>query len=282
MTARDVESVVMPSPFPGMDPYLEAPAFFPDLHDRFVARMSETLQARLPEPYYAVVGSRVWIEASRRSIGPDVEVLRPASAPRGGPGGAAVASRSRPLIIHVPQEEHRETRVEIRSRNEPDEALVAALEVLSLANKTPGVHGRDLNLRKQRELLDGRCHLVEIDLLRGGHHASAVPRERIEEEAGAFDYHVCIRRFDDPEDFFVYAIGLDEALPEVEVPLLPGDGSLPLDLQEVFDHCYDAGPYRRRSPYKPSGPAPPLPPARIEWAEGRLAAWRQAPPRPAG
>src|SRR6478735_4371972 len=110
----------MPSPFPGMDPYLEAPAFFPDLHDRLVARMSETLQARLPDPYYAVIGSRVWVEASRRSIGPDVEVLRPPAPP--GAGGAAVATRSRPLIIHVPHDEVRETRVEIRSRNEPDDA----------------------------------------------------------------------------------------------------------------------------------------------------------------
>ena len=257
----------MPSPFPGMDPYLEAPAFFPDVHDRLIARLSETLQATLPEPYYAVVGSRVWVEASRRSIGPDVEVLR--SAPTRG-GGTATATRSRPVVIVVPHDEHRETRVEIRSRNEPDDAQVTALEVLSLANKTPGAHGRDLYFRKQRELLEGRCHLVEIDLLRGGTHATAVPRELLDDADGDFAYHACIHRFDRPEEFLVYPACLDEPLPEVAVPLLPGDGDVALDLQTAFAHVYDAGPYRRRSPYREAGPTPPLRPDQLEWARAIL------------
>ena len=44
--------------------------------------------------------------------------------------------------------------------------LVTSLEVLSLSNKTPGEHGRELFLRKQKELLASKVNLVEIDLLR--------------------------------------------------------------------------------------------------------------------
>jgi Protein of unknown function (DUF4058) len=29
----------MPSPFPGMDPYLESPDWFPDLHDELIFRI---------------------------------------------------------------------------------------------------------------------------------------------------------------------------------------------------------------------------------------------------
>ena len=58
----------MPSPFPGMDPYLEHPDIFPDFHDRFVTYVSDALQPRLPEPYYAALGRRAWIEVSVRRI----------------------------------------------------------------------------------------------------------------------------------------------------------------------------------------------------------------------
>jgi hypothetical protein len=44
----------MPSPSPGMDPYLEHPVYFPDLHERLITSLSEVIQVGLPEPYYAV------------------------------------------------------------------------------------------------------------------------------------------------------------------------------------------------------------------------------------
>lgn len=43
----------MPSPFPGMDPYLENPEIFPDFHDSVITYLREYLQACLPEPYFA-------------------------------------------------------------------------------------------------------------------------------------------------------------------------------------------------------------------------------------
>jgi uncharacterized Zn-finger protein len=66
----------MPSPFPGMDPFLEHPDIFPDLHDSLIILLQEALQERLPQPYYANSKPRVWIEVSQRCIEPDVKVLR--------------------------------------------------------------------------------------------------------------------------------------------------------------------------------------------------------------
>ncbi len=85
----------MPSPFPGMDPYSENPEIFPDLHDSFITYLREALQATLPAPYFAVLGQRVWIEFSRRLIGPDIEVRRGNTPSARGPrfaGSVAVAS----------------------------------------------------------------------------------------------------------------------------------------------------------------------------------------------
>ena len=62
----------MPSPIPGMDPFLEDPAVFPDLHDSLIVELRNGINAQLPPPYYASSASRVWVEPSQRRVGPDV------------------------------------------------------------------------------------------------------------------------------------------------------------------------------------------------------------------
>jgi Protein of unknown function (DUF4058) len=91
----------MPSPFPGMDPFLEHPDFFPDIHDRFTTHLSEAIQAHLPEPYLARIGRRVWVEVSQRYIGLGRESVArtPATVQfpgqRGRGGGLQRTSRNR-------------------------------------------------------------------------------------------------------------------------------------------------------------------------------------------
>ncbi len=261
----------MPSPFPGMDPYLENPEIFPDLHDSMITYIREALQASLPVPYFAALGRRVWIEVSRRSVGPDVEVrhLKRGSTPRPGTaaGVAPVAGSvvARPVAVKVPHDEFREPFVEVYTRGDEGKRLVTSVEILSLSNKTPGEQGRDLYRRKQKELLASKVHLVEIDLLRGGEHVSAVPLDLAVEGCGPFDYHISVHRFDDRETFFVYPIRLEERLPAIDIPLLPGDPSVTLDLQAVFERCYDAGPYLREIRYGEDELSPPLRPERNPW-----------------
>jgi hypothetical protein len=263
----------MPSPFVGMDPFLEDPAIFPDLHERYIYWLSDFLNAALPPPYYTGVASRVWIETSARRIGPDVDVLHPANGKNGGPlstpnaGGVAVAQLpAKPVIVRVPHDIIRETFLEIFAKP-GGERVVANIEVLSMTNKTPGEQGRDLYRKKQREVLDSKVHLVEIDLLRGGTHTTAVPLDLAVAKAGTFDYHVCVHHYDNLEDYFVYPICLGARLPSIEVPLLPEDKPVTVDLQAVLDQCYDRGQYARRVRYRGHEPVPPLSPAQMEWAE---------------
>ncbi|MBI3469140.1 MAG: DUF4058 family protein [Planctomycetes bacterium] len=261
----------MPSPFPGMDPYLEHPEIFADFHDRFITNLSEFLQLQLPPPYYAGIGRRTWIEVSQRFIGPDVQVIRPRE--RSDTRGVAALDRptTQPVVIHVPHDEHRETLVEIYAGRGSKRRLVTTIEVLSHSNKMPGEHGRDLYLRKQCEVLGSKVHLVEIDLLRAGEHTTAVPRDRLLAETGPFDYHVCVHRFDNLEDYFVYPIQLDQPLTDIVIPLLPGDPDVTLNVQAAFNRTYDTGPYRREIRYDEDQPVPPLKPDRASWAEQVLA-----------
>lgn len=229
----------MPSPFPGMDPFLEAPAYFGGLHDSMITYLREFLQAHLPEPYFADIADRVWV--------------------------TTIQHATEAVVVHVPHDEHREPSLEIFTRTEDGERLVTTVEVLSQSNKTPGEHGRDLYLRKQREILEGRVNLVEIDLLRGGQHTTAVPVQLARAQAGGFDYHVCVHRLDNLEDYFVYPILLAQRLPAIRIPLLPGDADVAVDVQTVFDRCYDSGPYRRRVRYADMMAVPPLTPDQASW-----------------
>ena len=154
---------------------LEHPDWFPDLHSGLIYVMKESLQPILPGSYSARSDYRFWLEHARRSIEPDVEVVQGSQKPRRrSRGGVALMERasSTPLIIAVEtidQGPFRQVFLEIRHRRGKDVRLVTSIEILSPSNKKNGHPSRELYLDKQRKLLSSETHVVEIDLLRGGH-----------------------------------------------------------------------------------------------------------------
>jgi hypothetical protein len=270
----------MPFPFPGMDPFLENRKYFPDLHGKLTTHISEALQAKLPEPYFAVINERLWVETSWRPIEPDVDILHrendePEESDNGGVAVAvatATATRTQPLVFRRVEEDWREAFVEIRTR-EPDgsERVVTTLGVLSWANKTPGEKGWDMYHKKQEEVQQGRINLVEMDLLRGGTHATLALHDLLAQRFGPFDYHVSVYKAHRSWEGTAYPWRLAEMLPEIAVPLLPQHREIALDLQTVFNRCYDAGPYRRRVRYDDlTQIEPPLRAEQTAWVQERL------------
>ena len=271
----------MPSPFPGMDPFLEDTDIFPDFHSRLITHLSDMVQGKLPPPYFSVVGSRVWVDVSSRPILPDVEVRRPtAPQPNGngatpgssGGGGVAVAqatgTRTKAIQVHVTWEEKRQTFIAIET-NQGGRRLVTVIEILSPTNKIPGPDHRERYVKKQQEILSSNVNLVEIDLLRCGHPTTAVPFPDAVQRAGSFTYHVCVKRFDQPDDFWIYPFQLQDTLPEIAIPLLPDHPGIAVDLQTLFDRCYDLGPYARWVNY-----AGPVPPPALGYEQGEWVALR--------
>ena len=267
----------MPSPFPGMDPYLESPDWFPDLHGSLITLMKGTLQQSLPDSYYAQSSQRVWVEYTQRHIEPDVEVVKsgrnPGKRARGAGLALAEPEATAPLVVMVETIEHgpfRESFLEIRRRRGKQIQIVTSIEILSPANKKLGSPGREKFLEKRRETLSSETHLVEIDLLRGGAHALAVPKELVTAAGGSAEYLISIHRFDRPKEFLVYPISLRQRLPKFAIPLSPGDPDVTLDLQTVFDQSYDFGPYRREIEYGTDPIVPRLKPNQAEWAANLL------------
>ena len=255
----------MASPFPGMDPFLEHRDFFPDLHASLITYMRETLQRQLPAGYHAAIGQRVWVDVEQREIEPDVHIRRGR-----GKGNTSVAvaepGASRKVVIEVPHDERRETFIEIRRTGAQ---IVTTIEILSRSNKMPGGQGRELYLRKQREILGSQSHLVEIDLLRDGQHTTAVPIEELRAECRPYHYHVCVHRYDRFEQFVIYPFELRERLPTIEIPLLPAETEIKLNLQAVFDRTYEAAAYDQELDYS-LDPIPPFDAETTAWLRERV------------
>jgi hypothetical protein len=261
-----------------MDPWLEAPGVFPDLHNRLITHLSEVLNSLLPAPYFTAIANRVWLEASERRIEPDANILKPRDMnglAKHAEGNNSSATATLPEIglltvsaIRYADEPMEEAYLEIHA-SPGGEELVTAIEVLSITNKLPGSDGRAAYRHKQREVREANVNLVEIDLLRGGRHTTLVPEKGLREAAHRFDYHVCIYFAAQPEQFRIAAFGLTERLPRIAIPLLPNDQPLIVDLQPILNRCYEQGLYSRRVRYgQPC--EPPLTPDQQAWAESIL------------
>jgi len=248
---QEVEA--MPSPFPGMDPYLEHPALWPGVHQRLITYIADTLNAVLPPRYMADIGERLYVVQAERDIYPDAVVLKQSPT-------------QTPSALREP-EEIREVYIEILSVADQSR-VVTVIEVLSPSNKMTGSEGRQLYLTKQREILSSQTHLIEIDLLQQGEHTVAPPREMLLRK-GKWDYLVCLHRGGQRGRYEVWAITLRQRLPRIRVPLQDVDPDAVLDLQAVFNRCYDEGAYARRLNYR-SEPPTPFVDKDAQWANALL------------
>jgi hypothetical protein len=252
-----------------MDPYLEHPALWPGVHQALITYATEALNAILPPRYVASINEQLYVVQPERGIYPDVLVLEHPSIGRPmaqGAGGTAVAIDP-PWVLTLEPIEMREVFIEILPVAD-ESRVVTVIEVLNPSNKTAGSEGRRLYLIKQREVLDSQTHLIEIDLLRQGEHTVAVPRESLR-KTGQWDSLVCLHRGGQGRRFEVRAVPLRQRLPCIGVPLADSDADVALDLQAVFNRCYDASGYARRLDYRRQPPVP-LRDEDARWAEALL------------
>lgn len=241
----------MPSPFPGMDPYLEERAIWPDLHQRLIAYISEALQPQLRPKYVARIGERVQLAAPRRSYVPDALLVRTARepAPALETSETETPAADEPQIVAFPDEARRVIEIIYRESGE----VVTLIEVLSPANKEG--EGREQYLRQQADLLATKVNLVEIDLLGYGQE-TALARRAMLGEPPDWRYRVSVSRGRRRHELEVYAVSLRQRLPRPRIPLRPPDPDAVLDLPAVFNRCYDVGGYDLLVDYSQPPPTP--------------------------
>src|SRR5437762_232830 len=125
---------MMPSPFPGMDPYLEHPGWWPDFHATFITNLCYAIRRLLPKHY------AVRIETNLRMIdveGDDSEQFRPdlsvtqRRSPVSAPGSRSDPPSLEPVIMEMKPEtlEVRERRITVQQL--PTRSVVTVVEMLS-------------------------------------------------------------------------------------------------------------------------------------------------------
>lgn len=262
----------MPSPFPGMDPYLETPGLWPDVHHRLITAASDFLNPQLRPKYYVRVEERVFIsdenDPGRRVIAPDLLriVARPGweGTPAPSTGGTATLEVAQPVeVTTLIEDEIHEAFLEVIDRERRQ--VVTVIEVVSPTNKFPNSRGQASYQRKRQEVLRSPSHWVEIDLLRQGE--PFVVHQVIPD----CEYLVHVSRAAKRPGATVWPIRLHQRLPVIPIPLRPEDGDAKLDLQAVLTTVYDRAAYDLEIDYR-AKTVPPLPPELAEWAQQ----WLQA------
>jgi hypothetical protein len=250
-----------------MDPYLEHPALWPDLHASLIVAIRDALCERVGAHYYVAVEQRTYVQQPDELLlvaRPDVAVVE--AAP-GAESGTATLLRPgpAPLIVTLPVPEMVCER-SLEVRGVASGRVITVIELLSPANKRRGA-GRELYEEKRFRILRSRTHLVELDLLRGGERLAVRP------EPGRGDYRLLVARADQRPRAELHLASVRDPLPPLVVPLEPGEEEPALDLKPLLDGIYERARYALRVEYG-APPAPPL--------EGDDAAWCEALLREAG
>ncbi|MCX7925531.1 MAG: DUF4058 family protein [Fimbriimonadales bacterium] len=261
------------NPFPGMNPYLEDPALWGDVHHTLISAIRRQLNRALPEGYVALIQERVYVEVgdARKHYLPDVAVGR-GEPPRVSPDvpSSATAVADAPVHIEILAEPIREPFIEIYSLRDSNRQLACVIEVLSPTNKAPNSEGRRLYLRKQHDLLHSTVHLVEIDLLHDGAHTVFPALEALRRVRLSWDYLICRHRSGwGGAEADVWFVDLPQPLPRIQIPLLAPDPDVEVHLQAALEEAYEEGQYHQVIDYAADCPAP-LPPATLDWVYSLL------------
>ncbi|MFO0811476.1 MAG: DUF4058 family protein [Gemmataceae bacterium] len=243
----------MPSPFLGMDPYLEAPRHNADFQLQFLLCLEEALLDLLPDGY----DSRLDFRArpfDTVDCPPDITVV-----PRHNvtplpwlPHGWHTVTVSAPT-----NDEERVRFLQVHRGTE--QQVVTHIEILSRSSKSG--YGLCEYERTRAALLRRNVHVVEFNLLVGG------TRPEIQSPWPAGDYYGLVIRGGRRPQAGVKCWSVRAPLPAIPIPLRAPDPDISVDLAPVFATAYERGRYARRLDYAAPVPAP-LADADRGWAEG--------------
>ena len=260
----------MPSPFPGMDPYLENPVRWGGVHLRILVAISTQLNRIMPDGFTTEIEQYITVSEGSEDEGitgrrnPDVFAyeIEPSNGARRKNGSTAVMEAPTAVTNLDTGEIHKNRRVLIQSTE--DKTIVTAIEVLSPSNKSRGKFGRAY-LAKRGEYLAAGTSLVEIDLLRDGVRLPlGVPRPPVT------DYYILVSVAERRPSTDVWAFTLRQRIPIFPIPLKVDMQPVPLDVKGCLDLIYDEGNYPIKIDYRRPA-TPPLNQPDAEWAASLFA-----------
>ncbi len=261
----------MATPFPGMDPYLERPNLWSNVHNSLITAIRDFLTPRLRPRYFVAVEERSYLDdatAAGFMAVPDVGVIGPYT-----PSPVAVLERptimTEPQVIDLPMPEQiRETYLSIQEVGTSDLAtemwlegedglkVVTILEILSPWNKGSR-EGRAQYMRKRHEIFHSYTNLVEIDLLRAGQGFV---------ERGRDLYHILVSDAAMRPRAHAYPFSVRQPIPSFRLPLQADDDWPLLELTTILHELYDRAGYDLRINYQ-ADPIPAFAEEDAQWID---------------
>ena len=229
----------MPNPFPGMNPYLESPDFWSEVHHLLIGILQESLVPQLVPKYRVAIEKRIYEIKGEQSllVGiPDVSIQRNPMPGNSIRSNVAVATpTTEPLKVRLAMsEEVREGYLEVIDIATKE--VVTVIEVLSPAKKRPG-QGRKMYEEKRDKVFGSRTNFVEINLWRGWE-----PLPVLDNDIAA-DYRILVSRGNQRPVADLYLFNIPDAIPSFPLPLRSPDVEPIVDLQALLNTVYDRAGY---------------------------------------
>lgn len=231
----------MQNPFPGMNPYLEHPALWHQVHNRLIVAMADAITPQVAPKYRVSIEERIYTSIEDNLLVGIADVA--GGGQQVSDAGTAMATKPIPVQVPMPMEVT-ERFLEVRLTQSGD--VVCVIEVLSPKNKRSGI-GRETYQSKRQKILQSQTNLIEIDLLRSGNPMPVLV-------ANEAPYRILVSRgYSRPA---ADALGLTQTLPTIPVPLMKGDAEPVVDLQVVLNDIYTRARFDLSIDYeKPLKPA---------------------------
>lgn len=269
----------MKSPFPGMDPFIEACGLWEDFHEELIGEIKHSIAGVLPPGYLARTGKRSYVVLAEvegkvdHPFLPDVSVTGPVVPRSTSRKRGSTTLEVEPLELRAfLEQEFEEQFIEILEL-QPERRLVTRIEVLSPSNKKRRSRGWKKYLRKRQALLRGEANLIEIDLLRGG------DRMPMLDPWPDCPYTLLVAREERAPRCKVWPAHFDRPLPTIPVPLSRPTPDLTLDLQPLIERIYQRGRYHQDIDYtRPL--TPPFTAEQTAWLQQQLRRSTVAEPSP--
>lgn len=259
----------MPTPFPGMDPYLERRGLWEEVHTSLIVAIQHFLTPLLRPRYRVAVEQRTFLSLltydEQRSGKPDVMITSRTAVMRQQPtvliALADPIEVDPPLVGELPMpEEIVERYLEIRDTQTQE--VITAIEILSPTNKE-SKDGRRQYEQKRMKVLASATSLVEIDLLRAGRPFAMQVVGQVGEKTS--HYRIVISRSWQRPSADLYLFDVRQPIPSFLIPLRPGEQEPVLPLNRILHDLYDQGGYDLAIDYSQPADAP-LAPEDADWA----------------
>lgn len=250
----------MQNPFPGMNPYLEHPALWHQVHNRLIVAIADAVTPQVAPKYRVSIEERIYTSVEDGLL---VGIADVAITERQAPTAAiATATATKPISVQVPMPvEVTERFLEVRLTQSGD--VVCVIEVLSPKNKRSGA-GRETYQIKRQNILQSQTNLIEVDLLRAGEAMPVLATIEV-------PYRILVSRGYRRPAADLYAFGLAEPIPTILIPLLKGDTEPVVDLQTLLNDIYIRARFDLSIDYDQL-PKPALSEAEFAWVRNILQA----------